>query len=148
MPISIFDPADTATENNTNTQKENNTMAKTEDTQNKIVATLKGGSGFDAPWVVVHADTPAEAKEILDDEQFKEFLDLVGSVGGYFAKTGPSKPAQGGNNGAAPAPAQQAPNGQTPPPGYVFKSGIGKNGKPWKAFMAADRNSGLDPIWL
>lgn len=32
---------------------------------------------------------------------------------------------------------------------FVYKSGISqKTGKPWRAFMAPDRNMGLDPVWI
>lgn len=123
----------------------------TTDTQSKIVATLKGGSGYDAPWIVVHANDAGDAVETLKDPAMKELLELTQNVGEKFVEMGPTKPARsngGGNRGGKPAGAAQAPNGQEPPEGYVFKSGMSKAGKPWKAFMPADRNSGLQPIWL
>lgn len=31
----------------------------------------------------------------------------------------------------------------------VYKSGVSnKTGKPWRAFMAPERNSGVDPVWI
>lgn len=115
--------------------------------QSKITLTFKGSAGYDAPWTVVHANNPAEAKAILLDEDFKELLELVQKIGGAFVNMSPNKPAAPAANGQ-PAGAAQAPGGETPPPGYVFKSGMGKNGKPWKAFMPIDRNSGLEVQWL
>lgn len=135
-----------ATESTTSTKKEN-TLTTTE-SQSKIVTTLKGGSGYDAPWVVVHSDTPAEALDTLSDPALKELLDKAKEVGAHFSggSKGNARPKQAGQpQGAVNAPAG-SPN---PPEGYVFKSGISKkNGKPWKAFMPIDRNSGLETIWL
>lgn len=129
------------------TSKEKPLTTATVSDQSKITLTFKGGSGFDAPWTVVHANNPTEAKEIILDEDFKELLKLVQQVGGAFVGMAPDKPAAPAGNGQ-PAGANQAPGGETPPPGYVFKSGMGKNGKPWKAFMPIDRNSGLEVQWL
>lgn len=135
--------------NNTNTtptQKES-IVTNTIQTQAKIVATLKGGPGYDAPWIVVHADTPEEAAAALKDPAMKELLELTQNVGSKFVGMAPAKAAPAQST-AAPAAATAAPGGQTPPEGYVFKSGMGKNGKMWKAFMPIDRNSGLPVQWL
>lgn len=132
--------------NTTPTQKES-IVTNTIQTQAKIVATLKGGSGYDAPWIVVHADTPEEAAAALKDPAMKELLELTQNVGSKFVEMAPAKAAPAQST-AAPAAATAAPGGQTPPEGYVFKSGMGKNGKMWKAFMPIDRNSGLPVQWL
>lgn len=132
----------------TETSKEKPLTAPTTVTdQSKLTLTFKGGAGYDAPWVVVHANNPSEANAIVLDEEFKTLLETVQRVGGAFGGMAPNKPAAPASNGQ-PAGASQAPNGETPPPGYVFKSGMGKNGKPWKAFMPIDRNSGLEVQWL
>lgn len=117
--------------------------------QSKLTLTFKGGAGYDAPWVVVHANNPSEANEIILDTEFKNLLENVQKVGGKFGEMAPTKASAPANqSNGQPAGANQAPNGETPPPGYVFKSGMGKNGKPWKAFMPIDRNSGLEVKWL
>lgn len=132
------------------TSKEKPTLTTTTvSDQSKLTLTFKGGAGYDAPWVVVHANTPGEAAALVREQDFKELLQLTQEVGGAFGSMAPNKPAQAAPSAnAAPAGATQAPNGETPPPGYMFKSGIGKNGKPWKAFMPIDRNSGLEVKWL
>lgn len=131
----------------TETSKEKPLTAPTTVTdQSKLTLTFKGGAGYDAPWVVVHANNPSEANAIVLDEEFKTLLETVQRVGGAFGGMKPAAPA--GQSNGQPAGASQAPNGETPPPGYVFKSGMGKNGKPWKAFMPIDRNSGLEVQWL
>lgn len=118
-----------------------------EDTQSKIVVTLKGGAGFDAPWIVVHADDPADATAQLSDESLDKLIEATKAAAAKF-HDGKAAPARGGASNGKPAGATQAPNGQTPPEGYVFKTGVGKDGRTWKAFMPIDRNSGLDVIWL
>lgn len=131
------------------TSKEKPLTTPTVTDQSKLTLTFKGGAGYDAPWVVVHANNPSEANAIILDLEFKNLLENVQKVGGSFGGMAPNKSAApAGQNNGQPAGANQAPNGETPPPGYTFKSGIGKNGKPWKAFMPIERNSGLEVIWL
>lgn len=133
----------------TETSKEKPLTTTTVTDQSKLTLTFKGGAGYDAPWVVVHANNPSEANAIILDLEFKELLETVQKIGGSFGEMAPNKPAAPANrSNGQPAGATQAPNGETPPPGYVFKSGMGKNNKPWKAFMPIDRNSDLEVIWL
>ena len=136
------------TDNNTDTvSKKENSMDIVSEDQNKITVTLKGGAGYDAPWVVVHAANATDALEILNDEDLKAVLERAKKIGSFFA--GGSAGAQAPASNGKPAGASQAPGGQTPPEGYVFKSGVSKkNGRPWQAFMPIDRNSGLETIWL
>lgn len=131
-----------ATEPEKATSKKEKTVAENND--GKIVVTLKGGKGYEAPWIVVHANTVEEANEQLNDAGLADLIKQTKKVAEFF-NGGPQA-----NNGPSgqPQAATQAPGGQEPPEGYVFKSGVGKNGRPWKAFMPADRNSGLEPIWL
>lgn len=70
--------------------------ASVEDSNGKVVVTLKGGKGYEAPWIVLHCDTVAEANGLLSDDGLKELIDRTTKAGQYFAK-------QGG--AAAPAPA-------------------------------------------
>lgn len=130
----------------TSTKKETSSMT-TADSQDKIVVTLKGGSGYDAPWIVIHADTVEQATDILKDEAAKDLIDQTKKVAGYFS-AGSGKSSGGKQSKGKPYAASQAPNGQTPPEGYVFKSGVSQKGKPWQAFMPIEKNSGLEVIWL
>lgn len=123
----------------TNTTKENN-MSETP-TNNKLTVTLKGGSGFDAPWIVLHGDTAAELLEQLNDEALKALIEQTSAVGKFFADKGPqaqgNRGGGGGGRSGAPQGAQQPPAGapEAPGPDWVFKSGTSKAGKPWKAWM-------------
>lgn len=76
--------------------------ASVEDSNGKVVVTLKGGKGYEAPWIVLHCDTVAEANGLLSDDGLKELIDRTTKAGQYFAKQGGvSAPA----TAAAPAPA-------------------------------------------
>lgn len=112
----------------------------------EVSVTLKGGTGFDAPWVVVRAGSISSALAQLKGyaAELKELLDTATKVGGYFAKNGAQKPAGGSSAPAgnqAPAndkPAyQQAPGGQTRQCDHgemVFKSGVSRAGNAYSLF--------------
>lgn len=88
-----------------------------------LTVTLKAGTGFDAPWLVFHANSVDEALESLQHDKLDELMDLTarkskalaaafgGSQG--FSKaptsTGWSKPAQ-----AVSQPAGDRPTGTCP----------------------------------
>lgn len=137
----------TETETPTPTKKEN-TQVETQD--QKIVVTLKGGAGYDAPWIVVHAQNAEEAVQTLNDEHMTALLEATKTVAGKFNVGGGGAPKRSAapRQQGKPQGATQAPNGQTPPEGYEYRTGVSKTGKTWKAFMPTDRNSGLEPIWL
>ena len=129
----------------TSTQKKENTTVA-ENTEGKIVVTLKGGKGYEAPWIVIHANDVADANEQLNDESLADLIKQTKKVAEFF-NGGANTQADNGPKGQ-PQAATQAPNGQQPPEGYEFKSGVNKHGKPWQGFLPIDRNSGLKPIWL
>ena len=129
------------------TQKE---KPVTQDNTNaKIVTTLKGGSGFDAPWIVIHADDVAEAVAVLRGDNIEELLKATKEVSDKF------------NGGQAPAQQRQAPRTQgmpaganeprpSDPPmpeGWTYKSGVNKNGKAYRAYFPP-RGSQESPQWL
>lgn len=127
------------------TKKETKTVTVEAQENQDLSITLKGGSGYDAPWIVIRANSVAEAQQHLEDEGLKTLIDQTKKVANYFSGGGQAK---GGPKGQ-PQAAQEAPNGQQAPAGYVFKTGKSKDtNKVWKAFMPIDRNSGLQPIWL
>lgn len=120
-----------------------------ENTNAKIVTTLKGGSGFDAPWIVVHADNVEEAVAILRGGATEELLKATKEVSDKF------------NGGQAPAQQRQAPRTQgmpagadvprpSDPPmpeGWTYKTGVNKNGKAYRAYFPP-RGSQESPQWL
>lgn len=146
-PFANADEAQQTTNPTTETKKETTVSATpSPDTQSKIVTTLKGGAGFDAPWIVIHSDSVGEALEVLNNENIGDLMDAAQKAAAKFNNGKPAPAPRRG--GGKPAGATQAPNGQEPPEGYTFKSGVSKNGRAWKAFMPIDQTSGLEVIWL
>lgn len=130
----------------TATKKENNVAEANETRQSKLSITLKGGSGFDAPWVVIYPDTLQEAQELLDEdnrELLKDVLEKTQAAAQYFVSKGTSSAPQGRSGGQgggnARQAAQEAPNGETrfcEHGKMKFKSGVSaKSGKPYKMFV-------------
>jgi gp46 len=112
--------------------------AEVEDANSKVVVTLKGGKGYEAPWVVLHCDTVAEANEALSDAALVELLDRASKAGAYFArKEAPAVPVQAS---AAPA-GQGSPYGAPQRPdgisdkvwGLIQQGGSIKRSKPGAA---------------
>lgn len=144
-----------------NTEDEKDTTVSTETTEapisssGEVSVTLKGGSGFDAPWVVIRAGSVADALDQLhDDETLKALLDKAAKVGGYFAGLAPKSSGGGGGNGGARPARQEAPNGESRQCTHgemTFRSGVSKkSGKPYKMFTcnSGDRNDECPPQFL
>lgn len=106
---------------------------------NKVRVTLKGGSGFDAPWVTIDGTSVEDALDQLSkDETLKDLVDKTAKVGSYFARTGPAAPARGGGGGGSSASSQKSsPDGKTMSCDHGsrdYKTGVSKAGKTWMAF--------------
>lgn len=117
-------------------------------TESKVVVTLKGGSGFDAPWIVIHAVSVDDAYEQFDGK-LAELMTKVQAAGKHFAGLAPAKSGGERSASAPPRGAVEPPAGTPPAPGpdWQYKTGVGKNGKTWKAWMPP-RDSDESPVWL
>ncbi|QUI30660.1 hypothetical protein H9W91_07125 [Streptomyces alfalfae] len=63
---------------------------------NKVRVTLKGGKGYDAPWITIDGTDVADALAQLDrKDEVKALVDAAAKIGRYFASTG--EPAGGGS---------------------------------------------------
>lgn len=101
--------------------------------EGKVTLTLKGGAGFDAPWIVIHAaDIPDAYLQLSGDNAalLVELMEKVKKAGVHFAGQ-PSQPVR------STAPQGQQPPAGAPecPPGWTFKSGVSKAGKPYQGFF-------------
>lgn len=105
----------------------------------KVVLTFKGGTGFEQPWVVIHANSLEEA-QVFVGEKGPVLLDLFqrvqvaaalfrgGATGAAGVNTAPSQPA--------PAVATAGPKNKPaqPGPGWVHREGV-KNGRAWAGWL-------------
>lgn len=115
--------------------------------EGKVTLTLKGGSGFDAPWIVIHAADIPDAYEQLSGDNAALLVEVMGKLkkaSVFFVGTDNK-----GNIRTAPAAAATPPAGAPEcPPGWEFKSGTNKNtGKPWKGFFPP-RGDDTKPIFF
>lgn len=123
--------------------------------EGKVVLTFKGGTGFDAPWIVIHAKDLDDALDHVSGDNastLATIMERTQIAGKHFAGLAPAKPATGNSGGGQPAQRQAAPQAaQGAPNGEVrycshgemrFRSGTSKAGKAYSAFFCSsgDRN--------
>jgi len=107
----------------------------------EVVVTLKGGNGYDQPWVVLHAPDVASANALLSDDAAatQDLLDNTRKAANYFtgSSTAPAAAA------SAPTPPQQsAPGGEARSCKHgamKYQTGVAKSGpnvgSVWKRFV-------------
>lgn len=148
----VWDDAPAAASND----KKETTVVVNAQNEGKLTITLKGGAGFDAPWIVIHAQDAADGLEQMKDPALKELMNIVKSAGSHFSGgsgNATQRPAQQAQGGARP-PQQSAPSGETKTCQHgemVFKSGVSKSsGKPYKGFFCPsnDRNAQCKPEFI
>ena len=111
----------------------------------KVVLTLKGGSSFDDPWIVIHANDLQDANDQISGDNAALLVDTMDKLqrdAKKFVELGGGQkgaPAAGAGGGRQPAPkaATEAPNGETRQCKHgdmVYRSGS-KNGRAWEAFF-------------
>jgi hypothetical protein len=120
--------------------------------EGKVVITLKGGAGFDDPWIVIHATDLDDAHSQVTGENaavLAQVMDQAHRAATHFQKgKAPSGP-QPQRQSNAPQAAQQPPAGTPPAPGdgWQYKSGVSKSGKSWSAWMPP-QGSNESPVWI
>lgn len=123
--------------------------------EGKVVITLKQSGGYDAPWIVIHADDLEDAKRQASELLNNGLPETVAEAAAKFAAT---------KTGVAPARTQAAPQAappaqqSTPPVSegktcnhgeMTYRSGD-KNGKPWGGWFCPtpkDTPDQCKPIW-
>ncbi|AJD82468.1 hypothetical protein SHEEN_50 [Mycobacterium phage Sheen] len=130
--------------------------------EGKVVLTLKGGAGFDDPWIVIHANDLQDANDQVSGENADLLVDTMTKLQAAakkFVELGGGKKSvsSGGNGGGgqrgrgnAPRQAQEPPADAPPKPGegWVYKSGTSARG-PWQAWMPPQHLKDTEkPVWF
>jgi len=58
--------------------------------EGKVTVTLKGGVGFNAPWVVIHGKDVGDALDQINDPQITDLLTRAQKASAYFADQAPT----------------------------------------------------------
>jgi hypothetical protein len=114
----------------------------------EAVGTIKGGTGFDSPWLVIHAADVNDLRTQLTDnaDVVRDIMEALwaaskkfqsyGTVGKVLKESHPTS--------AAPVGADAAPNGETRSCKHgqmVYKAGVAKaSGKPYRLFSCPERD--------
>lgn len=111
--------------------------------EGKVTVTLKGGVGYNAPWVVIHGATVTDALNQINEADLAVLLERAQKATTYFAGKAdtptPTPAAQGGSQTQSGQPAASAAgqggvvktcaHGQMVP-----RAGV-KNGKTWSGYF-------------
>lgn len=78
-----------------------------EDFEAPFVVTLKGGAGYEKPWIVVRGNTAEEAVARLGEAKISGLLERAAEYAADFqAQTGAAAPSANGTQGGAPSSAR------------------------------------------
>lgn len=118
--------------------------------EGKLTVTLKGGSGYDAPWIVGHFADVDDALRTFSEDAVKmaDLMTRVQKAGAHFSglqparenpvSANPSRPPQGATDAPAWAPPK-------PFDDFVYKTGVSKKtGKVWHAWMPPQQGDSRD----
>jgi hypothetical protein len=123
----------------------------------EIVQTVKLGSGYADPWLVVHGPDAATVNAIVNTTEYRDLIDTTVKISRYAQR------AYAGTTSAAPAAANTAPKAQpdhtVAPSGETkycehgarsYKEGVSKAGKTYKGFFcsSADKDNQCAPEWV
>lgn len=89
---------------------------ETSEQQGKMTVTLKGGTGYEQPWVVVHGKDSEDLLNTFDDPDFAKVLERTRKASQFFVGTSP----------ATQAPVATQPQAQTPQQAPAGASGDGR----------------------
>lgn len=119
-----------------------------------VTVTLKGGKGFEAPWIVIHAADAADALAQVKDKAMAELAKATAQMGAWFAGLGGSGSTPASSGGERPSRSDSKPERQRAPRGereycehgeMTWKSGTNKRGKAYSGFFCPDNE--CDPKW-
>jgi len=119
----------------------------------EISITFKEGVGFDAPWVVIKAQTVEEASAILQEIRTKGVFQGVKAAAREFQAASPGNITQAVRNVVAAIPGsqeQKLPDSATPvctgcAVSAQWKEGVSKQGTPYSGWYCL--NKSCDQFW-
>jgi len=130
--------------------------------RDRVTVTMKGGAGFDAPWIVLHADSVTEVETLLEEIDSYGLCGQVAKTSAWFQSTigpkagsnsfsaGPARPSWGGNSKPAPQAPHGAPTASCPQhgTGLVYNEPFSSNGKQISGRLACpERGCRAITIW-
>lgn len=95
------------------TKDETKNVTETAENTNEISVTLKGGAGYDAPWVVIRGSDASELTELLSTDELRDLLDKTADRGAYFAAKGGSGGGGGNTRRGSGSGPKEHPRGKT-----------------------------------
>lgn len=112
----------------------------------EVVVTLKGGAGFEAPWIVIHGPDVASVSAQLNGDLI-DLMERTQNAAKKFSGGAASAPSGGGGRPGRKEPPAGAP--ESPGPGWEYKTGVSKaSGKPWSAWMPPKGRDDLKPVFF
>ena len=122
----------------------------------EVVGTLKGGGGFDAPWIVIHAASILDLKDQTsggEADVLVEVMENLWKASKKFQELGGPTQSSAPKSYGPPAGAAQSPDGETHQCKHgqmQYRSVIAKaSGKPYRVFACPHpvKAEECDPIW-
>ncbi|MFF9481420.1 hypothetical protein [Streptomyces sp. NPDC014733] len=120
---------------------------------NKVRVTLKGGTGYDAPWITIDGVNVADALAQLDEKELiKGLIDAAAKAGRYFASTGKPPAAGSGPKKFEGGRVVSAGAGGGDPQGdvtCVHGDRVHRTGATWEAMFcpAREKSEQCPPAW-
>lgn len=129
----------------------------TEDFDSPFTVTLKGGSGYDKPWIVIRGNTAVETVARLAEAKLEGLLEKTAEYAADFQAQNGAAPTTAAPAGGSPSRSQSAPQGAAPssdrqlhPEGLkcsscqgdvVFKEITAKTGKKFKMWVCENQRA-------
>jgi len=122
----------------------------------EVVGTLKGGGGFDAPWIVLEAADAYDMRDMTtgeDADVLVEVMENMWKASRKFQELGGPTQSSAPKSYGPPAGAAQSPDGETHQCKHgqmQYRSGIAKaSGKPYRLFGCPHpvRAEQCDTVW-
>lgn len=153
-------PEENKSEETTTVQNNTPEVQTVQENSGEISVTLKGGTGYDAPWVVVRDSDPEKVLETMKDSAMGEVIEWAAKIGAHFgnkvveykpaAKSSPQPQQQAPQSAAQPATQSSGDGRQCAHGAMIYRDGVSKAGNAYKGYFcpAQDRSEQCKPQFL